>query len=287
MKKNTYPTLIRPLLILQIVLLLSSFAILYSHTVIEMVKNWMRDDNFSHGFLIPLISLFMIWQKREELQQQKIDPNILGLLIVLLAMCMHIVGAISAEMFTMRSSMLICIMGVVIFFFGFRIFLIAAVPFLYLFFMIPIPKIIWNQIAFPLQLMAAAISAEVVQFIGITVLREGNILHLSNTSLEVVDACSGLRSLMSLLALSAAVAFISNLRTQHKWFLFLSAVPIALLVNIIRLVATAILAKLCGPETAQGFLHDLSGFIVFIVAFILLYLMQSTFSWIEKRKHSI
>ena len=267
----------------QILILVSSFAILYSHTIVEMMKNWNRDDNFSHGFLIPVISAFMIWQKRGLLAQQNTNPSTWGIIIILAAMFMHIIGAISAEMFTMRTSLIVCITGSVIYLFGFRIFLIIGIPVIYLFFMIPIPKIIWNQISFPLQLMAAELASAMVQLLGIPILREGNILHLSNTTLEVMDACSGLRSLTSLLALSGAFAYIIKLRMFSRWLLFLSAIPIAILVNILRLTVTAVLATYVGAETAHGFLHDLSGILVFIVAFIILYAFQAFLRRIENR----
>lgn len=269
--------------ILQIFLLVSSFAILYTYTIVEMVKNWNRDANFSHGFLVPVIAGFMIWQKRDLPAKQKSDPSTWGLFIILAAMGMHFVGAISAEMFTMRSSLIVCIIGTVIYLFGFRVLLTIGVPIIYLFFMIPIPKIIWNQISFPLQLMAAKLASGMVQFLGIAILREGNILHLSNTSLEVVDACSGLRSLTALLALSGAFSYISNLKVISKWSLFLSAIPIAVLVNVTRLTVTAVLARYVGPETAHGFLHDLSGILVFIVAFILLYAFQMFLRRVENQ----
>ena len=267
----------------QIFIFVSSFAILYSHTIVEMMKNWNRDDNFSHGFLIPLISAFMIWQKRGLLAQQNTNPSTWGIIIILAAMFMHITGAISAEVFTMRTSLIVCITGTVVYLFGFRIFLIIGIPVIYLFFMIPIPKIIWNQISFPLQLMAAELASIMVQLLGIPILREGNLLHLSNTTLEVMDACSGLRSLTSLLALSGAFAYIIKLRMFSKWLLFLSAIPIAILVNILRLTVTAVLATYMGAEAAHGFLHDLSGILVFIVAFIILYAFQTFLRRIENR----
>ncbi|WP_319525826.1 exosortase/archaeosortase family protein [uncultured Desulfosarcina sp.] len=276
----------------QIGMLVTAFGYLYAHTIAKLVNDWKTDDNFSHGFLIPLICAFMVWQKKNTLAGMKIGSSLIGIAIILIAMSMHLAGNIGAELFIMRSSMVVCLIGITFFLFGSSVATAVLVPSLYLFFMIPIPAIIWNKIAFPLQLAAANLSSEVVKLLGITVLREGNILHLSNTTLEVVDACSGLRSLTSLLALSAAFAYISSLRTVSKWCLFLSAIPIAIFVNIVRLTITAILARYIGPETAHGFLHDLSGLLVFIVAFIMLYgfyivLSQTEQTWKGDKKKQI
>jgi exosortase len=272
-----------PAALIQIGLLITCFIYLYAHTLAKLISDWNTDDNFSHGFLIPLISGYMIWGKKKELAGTVIQPNRWGLVIICFAMAMHIAGNIGAELFVMRSSMVLCLMGLALYLFGRRITALVFVPLVYLFFMIPIPAIIWNQIAFPLQLLAAKLSVRMIQLLGITVLREGNILQLSNTTLEVVNACSGIRSLTTLLALSAAFAYLSRLKLFGQWVLFLSAVPIAIFVNVIRLTVTSVLASTYGPEFADGFIHELSGVVVFGVALIALYGVYIVLSRVEKR----
>ena len=249
-----------------------AFLVLFSHTLLELVQDWAIDDNFSHGFLIPFITGFLIWQKRDQLTSEKLKASNWGLLIIFSGMLLHIAGTAGAEMFTMRMAIVVTLTGLSFYFFGSKITISVIVPLAYLMFMIPIPAIIWNKIAFPLQLFAAKLSAQCIQFLDIPVLRQGNILQLPNTTLEVVDACSGLRSLTSLLALSAAFAYMVPLNNLGKWLLFGSAIPIAIIVNIVRLTVTAVLARYIGPETAQGFLHELSGMVIFIAALVFLYL---------------
>ncbi len=258
---------------IQLIILSGAGYVLFSHTIDTLIFDWSTNPNFSHGFLIPFVCLYMIWFKKNELKETKIIPSFIGLAVIMFAMVIFLLGNIGSELFLLRFSLVLTIAGSVLFYFGFKVFWIIAVPIVYLILMIPLPNILWNQIAFPLQLFSSMVSADLISGIGIPVFREGNILHLSNTSLEVVDACSGIRSLTSLLALTGAFSFLAPLNRINKMILFLSAIPIAIAVNVIRLFITACMAYWISPETAHGFLHDMSGLILFVSALFLVYLV--------------
>jgi exosortase len=282
MPMNTISRIPRPYI--QAVLVAAGFVVLFFHTMAGLVSDWSSDPNFSHGFLIPVISLYMVWYKKGQLTEIPIQPSRAGLVVIILGLAVHVAANLGAELFLMRFSMVITLSGIIMYTLGMGMFRALLIPVAYLVMMIPIPAILWNQVAFPLQLLAAKLSAQVIGFIGIPVFREGNILHLANTSLEVVDACSGLRSLTSLLALTGICAFLAPLSRMKKWILFFSAIPIAVAVNVIRLSVTAAMAAWISPETAHGFLHDMSGLIIFGAALVLVYLVFIVEQKIENRQ---
>jgi len=247
-----------------------SFVVLYFPVMQKLVQDWNEDADYSHGYFIPVLAGFMAWMQRDRLRQALKKPSNVGLGIVALGLVQFIVAWVGSEYFLQGTSMIVVIFGSVLFLWGWKVALLCLVPIMYLVFMVPLPAIIWNKLAFPLALFASKISADAVSAMGLTILREGNILTLPNITLQVADACSGLRSLTTLLALSAFVAFITDHSPLKKWILFLSGVPIALLSNIIRLSGTAILARHFGAPVAHGFIHDFSGWVVFVIGLAML-----------------
>ena len=267
-----------------IALIAVGVSLLYFSVFSGLVHDWSTNDNYSHGFFIPLISLYMIYAMRDELKKCPIKPVNLGLPVLLLGLAQLVIAVIGSEFFLQRTSLLPVLFGLVLFLLGSCYAKKLLFPIAYLIFMIPLPAIIWNKIAFPMQLFSTSLTERVVQTIGIPVLREGNILHLTQTTLEVVDACSGLRSLMTMFALSAALAWFGTYSTTKKWFLFAMAAPIAIFANIIRLTATALLASKYGGEVAQGFLHEFSGFVTFFIGLAMLVGVNSLLVHGDKRR---
>ncbi len=243
---------------------------LYLPFLTKLVTEWGTNDDYSHGYFIPVLTIYFIYSMRDELRVLALTPNNSGVIIVAAGLAQLLVAKIGSEYFLQRTSLIIVLLGLVLFLLGRQYFKKLFVPIAYLIFMVPLPAIIWNKIAFPMQLFASAITERVIYFLGIPIYREGNILHLAETTLEVVAACSGLRSLVTMFALSAALAILSSLSTTKKTILFISAVPIAIFANICRLTFTALLATKMGSDAAQGFLHEFSGIMVFLLGLSLL-----------------
>lgn len=249
---------------------LLAFIFLYFPVMQKLIQDWNNDANYSHGFFIPFLAGFMLWMQRDRLRSTLKSPSNIGLGIIVLGLLQYIAAWVGSEYFLQGTSMIVVLLGSVLYLWGWRVALLSLVPLVYLVFMVPLPAIIWNKLSFPLALFASKVSADLVSAMGLSIMREGNILTLPNITLQVADACSGLRSLTTLLALSAFVAFISDHTGTKKWILFLAGVPIAIVSNIIRLTATAVLARHFGATVAHGFIHDFSGWVVFVIGLIML-----------------
>ena len=249
---------------------LLALLLLYLPFLKTLVIEWGINDDYSHGYFIPFLSLYFIYRICDKLKDITIKPCNAGLLVVLAGLGQLIVGKIGSEFFLQRTSFIIVLFGLVLFFLGWQYLKNLFLPLAYLIFMIPLPAIIWNKIAFPMQLFSSYLTEQVVSGLGIPIYREGNVMHLAQTTLEVVAACSGLRSLVTMFALSGALALLSTLPPWKRTILFFSAAPIAIFANIVRLTATALMATKIGADAAQGFLHEFSGMAVFILGMGLL-----------------
>ncbi len=251
--------------------ILVCLAFLYASVIKFLVDDWIHLPDFSHGFLIPFVSFYFVYERRKEWYKLSLNGQWSGLVWIILGLFLLLLGNLATEYFIMRVSFLLVVGGIILFLFGISFFKAFLFPLGYLIFMIPIPSIFLDRITFPLQLLASKVAAGSLELMGIPVLREGNIIQLASTTLEVAEACSGIRSLISLLALSVAFAYFSQKSTINRVFLVLSTIPIAVIANVARVSGTGILAHFYGDSVAQGFFHSFSGWLLFVIAFVCLF----------------
>lgn len=245
--------------------------VVYSPVLHDLVLRWYRDANYAHGFLVPLVSAFLVWRKRDELAQARITSNPLGVVVAAFGMLLFVVGNVGVEYFTVRVSLVTTMLGLVLYLFGADVFRLVWFAIFLLFFMIPIPAVVYFSASVPMQLFASKVSVAAVKVLGIPVFRTGNIIHLPSTSLEVAEACSGLRSLISLLAMGAIYAYLTQRRFWSQAVLFLATVPIAVASNSFRVFITTLITYAAGVDTTQEPLHSAMGASVFVVAFLMLF----------------
>ncbi|GJL50867.1 exosortase A [Candidatus Nitrospira salsa] len=253
--------------------------LLYWDITNALVADWYNDPDYSHGFLVPFLSVFFVWERWGDITQTRIQPSWWGIGLLGFGLLMLVIGLVGAELYTQRCSLIAVLGGLVLLIFGWNMMWVVSLPLAFLIFMVPLPAIVVNTIAFPLQLFAAKTATFCLFSLGIPVLREGNLIALAGTTLEVAEACSGLRSLLSLLALGTVYGYFSQAVIWKRWMLVFLSIPIAIIANAIRVSGTGILAHYWGVEAAEGFYHTFEGWIVFIAAFVMLLVCGSLLSW--------
>lgn len=253
---------------------LASVGLVFGQVFVRLVDAWIVDGNYSHGFLIVPLAGYFVWERRARLAAAAIAPSWIGLVALAGGIAVLLAGLWGSELFLSRVALLPVIAGIVLFLFGWQHLRILAFPIAFLFLMIPIPSIIFNQIAFPLQLFASRVGEWAIATAGIPILREGNVLILAHTTLEVAEACSGIRSLVSLITLGIVYGYFMDPRSWVRGLIVLSAVPVAIIANGARVAGTGMAAHWIGEEAAQGFFHQFSGWIVFIFAFAMILVIQ-------------
>jgi exosortase len=257
---------------------------LYGPTLAHLIAQWWHDPNFSHGFFVPLFSAFVVWQERDRLARIPILPSWSGLALLGAGLCVFIVGQLGAELFLARSSLLLVLAGLIVLFLGWNYFRALLFPLAFLVLMIPIPAIIFNQIAFPLQLLVSKIATAILPLLGVPVLREGNVLHLPLMDLEVARACSGMRSLMSLVTLSIIYGYLLEKRLWVRWLLALASVPIAIVANSARIIGTGLMVQYWDTDKAEGPFHAFWGVAVFLISLVLFYALHALIQFLSPQR---
>lgn len=244
---------------------------LYYAVVGRLVLQWWHDPNFSHGFFVPMFSLYVLWLDRRALLKLPCRGSWFGVVILSVGLALLVLGNLGAELFLSRFSLLLVIAGLVISFFGWAHQKRILFPWMFLILMIPIPVIIFNQITFPLQTLASDLATFMLRAVGIPVLRQGHIIVIPAMPLEVAEACSGIRSLLSLTTLSIIYGYLMERSMRIRVILALSAVPIAVFANSLRIVGTGLTVQYWDPDKAEGFFHAFSGWLIFVVSLCMLF----------------
>lgn len=258
--------------------------LVYRSILAGLVHDWWTDPDYSHGFFVPIFAAFLVWQRRNLLGSLPLAPSWLGLVGIAGALAMFVVGRLGAEQFLSRSSFLFLLAGMVVYFLGWRQFRALLFPWAFLFLMIPIPHILFYQITLPLQFLACGFASSLLGLLGVPVLRTGNILHLPAMSLEVVEACSGIRSLVSLVTLTLIYGYFFEPKRLLRIALVAAAVPIAVIANGLRVAFTGLLGQYWSPDKVTGFFHTFSGWVVFLFSVWLLIFLHGAMA-LPARRH--
>jgi len=255
---------------IQLIILLLLWALLFLPVYPELAGAWLASSDRSHGLLVPLISLYLIWQQRATLAQTPQSHSWWGAALLSLSLAVFLLSYAGGLALTMRLAMIGALLGLLLLVLGPAMFRKLRFPLLFLLFMVPVPDSVTSMVSFPLQQFATTTSATIIRLFSIPVVQEGNMLYFVQTQLEVAEACSGIRSLLSLVMLGVLFAHALGGPRRGQWLLVLSTIPVALIANILRVSGTGILANFFGDGVARGFMHLFSGIAIFLFGIIAL-----------------
>ena len=271
---------------LVVLVLLGLLIGLYGGILRDLAWQWWDDPNYTHGFLVPLFSGFLVWHRRKQLAALPTKGNWIGLPVLLAGVGALLLGDLAAENFLMRGSLIVVLAGLVLFHLGRDSFRVLAFPLLFLFFMVPLPATLFYAVAFPLQNLAARNAAWTLDTLGVPVLLDGNIIHLTKQSLGVAEACSGIRSLISLFSVAVAWAALTLPGVLAMAVFVAAVIPITILANAGRVVITGLIGQWLGVDYAQGFFHTFSSWLVFVFAFVCLLATHALIRLVQSRWRS-
>jgi exosortase len=249
--------------------------VVFASVASELVKDWTRDANYNHGFLIPLVSAYFLWQKKSRLVNTRSSPSLWGLAGLVGGLSLFVVGTAAAEVFTQRVGLLVLCASLVCFLWGWRHLRLVAFPMMFLLLAIPLPYVIYYGLTMPMQALAAKIAVGGLRVIGVPAVVQGNIIHLAGgVSLEVAEACSGIRSLYAFLAAGALMAYSLPVAWWGRLLVFATAIPLTVAGNAFRVLGSGVAAAFFGMEAIRGTIHEMFGLVVFIVTLSLFYAVK-------------
>jgi exosortase len=251
---------------------------LYFKVGIKLVRDWVEIPDYSHGLLIPFFVAFLIWDQRRTLFSTPLKPSWFGLPLVALGLFLLLVGVFGADLFLARTSFLLLAAGMTWTLLGSPMLRQSKFILFVLFLAIPFPAVVLNHITFPLQLFASQVAAWILPVFNVPVLQDGNIIRLPELPLEVAEACSGIRSLMSLFTVAVIFGYFVEKGTLRRTLLALASIPIAVAANVARIVGTGLCVQYWDPVKAMGFFHEFSGWLMFLISMACLYLIHSLLS---------
>lgn len=258
--------------------------VLYARVSVKLVQDWYELPDFSHGFLIPFFVAFLVWEKRAALKALALRPSWWGMVPLLAGLLLLLTGVFGADLFLSRFSFILLAAGLIWTLCGRATLLELGFVLFVLLLAIPLPTVLFNQITFPLQILASKLASALLPLAGVPVLREGNVIQLPAMQLEVAEACSGIRSLMSLFTVAVIYGYFLERGAARRVTLALASLPIAVAANAARIFGTGLCVQYWDPDKAVGFFHEFSGWLMFLVSLSLLYLLHTAMRYLPSQR---